>query len=66
MNAYDLERAGGTVIIDQDRIGEVPDILARLIANPDQLAAMRGGARSVAKPDAARRVAGALREIADA
>ena len=66
MNAHDLERAGGTVIVDQDRIGEVPDILTRLIANPDQLAAMRDGARSVAKPDAARRVASALREIADA
>jgi UDP-N-acetylglucosamine--N-acetylmuramyl-(pentapeptide) pyrophosphoryl-undecaprenol N-acetylglucosamine transferase len=66
MNAHDLERAGGTVILGQDRIAEVPDILARLIGDPERLAAMRDGARLVAKPDAARRVASALREIVDA
>jgi UDP-N-acetylglucosamine--N-acetylmuramyl-(pentapeptide) pyrophosphoryl-undecaprenol N-acetylglucosamine transferase len=66
MNAHDLERAGGTVIIGQDRIAEVPHVLARLIGDDDQLAAMRDGARSVARPDAARHVASALREIADA
>ncbi|MGB5379397.1 MAG: UDP-N-acetylglucosamine--N-acetylmuramyl-(pentapeptide) pyrophosphoryl-undecaprenol N-acetylglucosamine transferase [Acidimicrobiia bacterium] len=66
MNAHDLERAGGTVIVGQDRIVEVPGILARLIANPERLAAMGDGARSAAKPDATRRVASALREIANA
>jgi UDP-N-acetylglucosamine--N-acetylmuramyl-(pentapeptide) pyrophosphoryl-undecaprenol N-acetylglucosamine transferase len=66
MNALDLERAGGTVIVRQDRIATVPDILTGLIGDPSQLGAMRDGARSVAKPDAARRIARALREIANA
>jgi UDP-N-acetylglucosamine--N-acetylmuramyl-(pentapeptide) pyrophosphoryl-undecaprenol N-acetylglucosamine transferase len=65
MNAHDLEEAGGTVIVGQDRIGEVPDILEQLIGDPERLAAMRDGAHSVAKPDAAQRVANALREIAN-
>lgn len=66
VNAHDLEVAGGTVIVGQVRIGDVPDILRRLIDDPGQLAAMQAGAHSVAKPDAARRVASALREIANA
>lgn len=66
MNANDLERSGGTMIIDQDRISEVPDLLLRVIHDPERLASMQAGARSVARPDAARRVAEALREIADA
>ena len=66
MNAHDLEQAGGTVIIHQDRIAEVPGVLARLVCDRDQLSAMREGAQRVAKPDAAHRVASSLREIADA
>jgi UDP-N-acetylglucosamine--N-acetylmuramyl-(pentapeptide) pyrophosphoryl-undecaprenol N-acetylglucosamine transferase len=66
MNAQDLEQAGGTVIVRQDRVASVPDILTRLIGDPEQLGTMRNGARSTAKPDAARRVAHALREIANA
>lgn len=66
MNAHDLERAGGTVIVQQDRIGGVADVLARLVDDREQLSTMRDGARLVAKPDAARQVASSLREIADA
>ena len=66
MNAHDLERSGGAVIVGQDRIAEVPDVLARLVGDREQLAVMRDGARVVAKPDAARRIASSLREIADA
>lgn len=66
MNAHDLEWAGGAIIIDQEHIEDVPDRLASLVQDPDRLAAMRDGARSVARPDAAQRIATALREITDA
>jgi UDP-N-acetylglucosamine:LPS N-acetylglucosamine transferase len=64
LNAQDLERAGGAVIIDQEQIGDVPGLLSELIADPDRLEAMRGGAHSVAKPDSARRVAAIIKEVA--
>jgi len=65
MNAHDLERAGGTVVVGQDRVADVPDILTRLVGDHNRLAAMQNGARSVAEPNAARRLASALREIAN-
>jgi UDP-N-acetylglucosamine:LPS N-acetylglucosamine transferase len=52
------------VVIDQDRIADVPRLLSSLVADPDRLDAMRNGARSVAKPEAAYRVATILREVA--
>jgi UDP-N-acetylglucosamine:LPS N-acetylglucosamine transferase len=66
MNAHDLERAGGTVVVGQDRVADVPDILTRLVGDHNRLAAMQNGARSAAEPNAARRLASALREIANA
>jgi UDP-N-acetylglucosamine--N-acetylmuramyl-(pentapeptide) pyrophosphoryl-undecaprenol N-acetylglucosamine transferase len=65
LNARDLDRAGGTVIVDQARISDVPGLLATLVGDPDRLSIMRAGARSVARPDAATRIATALREITD-
>ena len=64
VNARDLERAGGALIIDQEQIADVPGVLAKLVADPERLEAMSEGARSVAKPDAARRVAAILKEVA--
>ncbi len=63
LNARDLERAGGALIVDQEQIADVPGLLADLVADPDRLAAMRDGARLVAKPDAARHVAAILKEV---
>ena len=63
LNARDLEQAGGAVIVDQKRIGDVPELLASLVSDPDRLSAMRSGACSVARPDAARRVAAILKEV---
>lgn len=65
LNAQDLERAGGAVIVDQAQIADVPGLLTSLIQDSDRLAGMRAGARSVAKPEAAKRIASALREITD-
>jgi len=64
MNAQDLERAGGALIVDQQQIADVPGLLSELIADPERLTAMRAGARSVAKPDAAPRVAAIIKEVA--
>lgn len=63
LNARDLEQAGGALIIDQERIADVPELLADLVNDPDRLTRMRRGARSVAKPDAAHRVATILKEV---
>ena len=63
LNAQDLELAGGALIIDEEQITDVPGLLAGLVADPDRLAVMRDGARSVARPDAARRVADILKEV---
>jgi len=51
--------------VNQGDIADVPDILGSLIQNTDRLAAMRAGARSVARPDAAVRVADIVKEVAD-
>lgn len=63
LNARDLERAQGALIVDQERISEVPGLLADLICDPDRRSIMRNGAQSVAKPDAARRVSAILKEV---
>lgn len=65
MNAHDLFQAGGTVVVDQERIFDVPGLVRQLIGDPERLATMQAGARRVARPDAADHVAGALREVAD-
>ena len=63
LNARDLERAGGSLVVDQERITEVPALLVSLATDIERLSAMRIGARSVAKPDAARHVAAILEEV---
>jgi len=65
LNAHDLEHAGGAVIVDQEQIAQVPGLLAVLVQDANRLAEMRSGARSVARPEAATRIAAALREITD-
>lgn len=63
-NADDLSREGGSIIVEQEAIAEVPGILRSLISDPGRLSAMRAAALSVAKPDAARRVATIVQEVA--
>ncbi|MEA3511003.1 MAG: UDP-N-acetylglucosamine--N-acetylmuramyl-(pentapeptide) pyrophosphoryl-undecaprenol N-acetylglucosamine transferase [Actinomycetota bacterium] len=63
LNARELEQAGGSRIVIQEQIAEVPRLLADLVTDSDRLATMRKGARSVAKPDAAHRVAAILKEV---
>lgn len=64
LNAEDLARAGGAVVIDQKDIEQVPSLLASIAADPKRLETMRSAARSVSFPDSARRVADIVREVA--
>ncbi|MGH8871794.1 MAG: UDP-N-acetylglucosamine--N-acetylmuramyl-(pentapeptide) pyrophosphoryl-undecaprenol N-acetylglucosamine transferase [Acidimicrobiia bacterium] len=63
-NAAFLEAAGAAVVLTQDRIGELPGLVEELLFSGDRLAAMRAGARSIAKPEAAMTIADAMLELA--
>lgn len=58
-NAQVLEKAGGAILIRQDGFTphRLSDELEALAAAPDRLAAMAAGARTIAMPDAAERLA---------
>lgn len=59
LNAVEVERAGAAeVILDRDLSGEtLGRLVARLIADPTRRLAMANAARTLARPDAARRIA---------
>ncbi|MBI2100916.1 MAG: UDP-N-acetylglucosamine--N-acetylmuramyl-(pentapeptide) pyrophosphoryl-undecaprenol N-acetylglucosamine transferase [Candidatus Vogelbacteria bacterium] len=65
-NAFIYARAGGAIVIEQNNF--LPTVLVseidRLIGNQKLLEAMRVGAKSFAKPEAARLIAGELLNIA--
>ena len=59
-NARVLERAGGALVVAQDDpsfVDALSTALGSLLADGDRRSAMRAGARSVARPDAAERLA---------
>jgi len=62
-NAADLVAAGGAVVVDQSHIQDVPSLLTDIMNDDIRLRAMRRGAASIARSDAAARVADALQEI---
>ncbi len=64
-NARVLERAGGAIVKSQEGLtGEgLAEELARLMKHPERLLAMGGAARSMGRPDAARRIADQLQEM---
>ncbi len=67
LNARHMERAGAAVVVpDAELDGQrlVREVEALLIS-PERIAAMGSAARGVARPDAARRVADALLELAE-
>jgi UDP-N-acetylglucosamine--N-acetylmuramyl-(pentapeptide) pyrophosphoryl-undecaprenol N-acetylglucosamine transferase len=62
-NAAFLHEAGAAAVLAQDRLDLLPGLVAEILLSPDRLEAMRIGARSIAKPDAAITIAGAMREL---
>ncbi len=57
LNARHFEAGGGAVVVPDARVGEVPGLVAELLANPARLAAMRAAMLSMARVDAADRIA---------
>ena len=58
-NAKVMADAGGAQVAREDQltVDSMANALAKLLSNPDRLARMAAGARSMAKPDAAERLA---------
>jgi len=57
LNARHFERGGGAVVVANDEIGSVPGLVASLLADPVRLAEMRSAMLSMARVDAAERIA---------
>ena len=62
-NAAFLNEAGAAKVLPQDHLDLLPGIVAEILLSPDRLQAMRIGATSIAKPDAAITIAGAMQEL---
>jgi UDP-N-acetylglucosamine--N-acetylmuramyl-(pentapeptide) pyrophosphoryl-undecaprenol N-acetylglucosamine transferase len=65
-NAHWMSQAGAAIVIEDGQLSDsrLAREVAQLLANPTRLAAMAGASRSLARPDAARDVAGELLEAA--
>jgi UDP-N-acetylglucosamine--N-acetylmuramyl-(pentapeptide) pyrophosphoryl-undecaprenol N-acetylglucosamine transferase len=59
-NAAYLQQAGAAVVVPESAVDTVPEVVASILGDPSRLEAMRAAARSVARPDAAQRVAAAM------
>jgi UDP-N-acetylglucosamine--N-acetylmuramyl-(pentapeptide) pyrophosphoryl-undecaprenol N-acetylglucosamine transferase len=57
LNARHFERGGGAVVVPDAEIGTVPGLVAALLADSGRLAAMRAAMLSMARVDAADRIA---------
>jgi UDP-N-acetylglucosamine--N-acetylmuramyl-(pentapeptide) pyrophosphoryl-undecaprenol N-acetylglucosamine transferase len=64
-NARLLVEAGGSVLMSQDRLGDLPGEISRALV-PQELAGRKGAAAGVGRTDAAGRIAAVIREAADA
>ena len=64
LNARHFERGGGAVVVSNDDIGRVPALVAELLADPARLATMRAAMLSMARVDAADRIAEGLIALA--
>jgi len=64
-NAFAYAQNGGAIVLDQDNLTDdmLWDKIERILNNPDLIAKMKEGARSFAKPEAARKIAEELIEI---
>jgi UDP-N-acetylglucosamine--N-acetylmuramyl-(pentapeptide) pyrophosphoryl-undecaprenol N-acetylglucosamine transferase len=57
LNARHFERGGGAVVVPNAEIASVPGLVASLLADPARLASMRTAMLSMARVDAAERIA---------
>lgn len=65
-NAAAYSAAGAAVELGEERLAELPGVVADLVARPERLSAMAAAARLVARPEAAATIAAALVEVHDA
>jgi UDP-N-acetylglucosamine--N-acetylmuramyl-(pentapeptide) pyrophosphoryl-undecaprenol N-acetylglucosamine transferase len=63
-NAASLEATGGAVVVAERAVGELPEVISRLMADHAGRVAMAGRARAVAHPEAASVIAARLLEVA--
>ncbi|MEI7760045.1 MAG: UDP-N-acetylglucosamine--N-acetylmuramyl-(pentapeptide) pyrophosphoryl-undecaprenol N-acetylglucosamine transferase [Thermoleophilia bacterium] len=64
LNARYFERGGGAVLVPEDALDTVPALVVALLADPERLAAMRAAMLSMARIDAADRIAEGLIALA--
>ncbi len=64
LNARHFERGGGAVIVPDAQISTVPALVAALLGDPERLAAMRAAMLSMARVDAADRIADGVMALA--
>ncbi|MGH8947739.1 MAG: UDP-N-acetylglucosamine--N-acetylmuramyl-(pentapeptide) pyrophosphoryl-undecaprenol N-acetylglucosamine transferase, partial [Acidimicrobiia bacterium] len=62
-NAAFLEKAGAAEVLTQERLDRLPGLVSEILLSPTRLEAMRIGARTIAKPDAAMKIAEAMQEL---
>jgi UDP-N-acetylglucosamine--N-acetylmuramyl-(pentapeptide) pyrophosphoryl-undecaprenol N-acetylglucosamine transferase len=65
-NAHYFEAAGGAIVIPESELGRAPETARSLLDDPARLARMSAGMQSVARPDAAERIAEELTALAAA
>ncbi|MEO5634326.1 UDP-N-acetylglucosamine--N-acetylmuramyl-(pentapeptide) pyrophosphoryl-undecaprenol N-acetylglucosamine transferase [Gaiella sp.] len=64
LNARHFERGGGAIVVPDSEIQSVPALVDELLADPERLARMRAAMLSMARVDAADRIAEGLIELA--
>ena len=64
LNARHFERGGGAIVVPNAEIESVPALVDELLADPERLARMRAAMLSMARVDAADRIAEGLIELA--
>ena len=65
-NARYFESAGGAIVIPESELGQAPETVRSLLDDPRRLEQMSAAMRSVARPDAAERIAEELMALAAA
>ncbi|MSO96470.1 MAG: UDP-N-acetylglucosamine--N-acetylmuramyl-(pentapeptide) pyrophosphoryl-undecaprenol N-acetylglucosamine transferase [Thermoleophilia bacterium] len=64
LNARHFERGGGAIVVPNDEASSIPGLVDELLGDPERLAVMRAAMLSMARIDAADRIAEGLIELA--